>query len=276
MAFGETLAELRSELGITQEDLARRLFVTRQAVSRWERGDTTPGIDMLKLIAVTLGVPVTRLLDMPGVFCESCGMIISEESQLGSNADGSINGDFCKWCYEKGAFTEDVTLDEMIEDCAPRLAKNMGTSLDEAVSLMGAVLPTLERWAHVRSNEERYGAEARSLYGDKAVDDVNKRLLDMSQLEWDTKEELEGAIIVQLKAAMEAGDVAGISAGVLCSMHERWIRMHWGDEAYSPEAHASLGMGYLADPRFVEYYDSRAGEGATKFLADALQKYCLG
>ena len=42
MAFGETLAELRSELGITQEDLARRLFVTRQAVSRWERGDTTP------------------------------------------------------------------------------------------------------------------------------------------------------------------------------------------------------------------------------------------
>ena len=98
----------------------------------------------------------------------------------------------------------------------------------------------------------------------------------MSQLEWDTKEELEGAIIVQLKAAMEAGDVAGISASVLCSMHERWIRMHWGDEAYSPEAHASLGMGYLADPRFVEYYDSRAGEGATKFLADALQKYCLG
>ena len=75
---------------------------------------------------------------------------------------------------------------------------------------------------------------------------------------------------------MGAGDVAGISARVLCSMHERWIRMHWGDEAYSPEAHASLGMGYLADPRFVEYYDSRAGEGATKFLADALQVYCLG
>ena len=150
------------------------------------------------------------------------------------------------------------------------------SSTKEAVDPTKAPIPDLKRWSMVQANERTYGEEARMRYGDKAVDDANKRLLDMSQLEWDTKEELEGAIIVQLKAAMEAGDVAGISASVLCSMHERWIRMHWGDEAYSPEAHASLGMGYLADPRFVEYYDSRAGEGATKFLADALQKYCLG
>ncbi|MGN0072651.1 MAG: TipAS antibiotic-recognition domain-containing protein [Coriobacteriales bacterium] len=276
MAFGETLAQLRSELGITQEELARELFVTRQAVSRWERGDTTPGIDMLKLIAATTGVPVTRLLDMPGSYCESCGMILSDESQHGSNADGSTASEYCKWCFDKGAFTDEMTMDEMIEDCAPRLAKNTGCTLDEAVSLMGAVLPTLNRWAVVRENEERYGAEARSLYGDKAVDEANERLLDMSQREWDSKEELERAIIAQLKAAMETGDTAGLSARVLCSMHERWIRMHWGDAAYSPEVHASLGKGYLADPRFIEYYDSRAGEGATQFLADALQEYCLG
>ena len=46
----------------------------------------------------------------------------------------------------------------MIEDCAPRLAQNTGMSLDEAVSLMGAVLPQLERWRTVQENEERYGA----------------------------------------------------------------------------------------------------------------------
>lgn len=46
----------------------------------------------------------------------------------------------------------------MIEDCAPRLAQNTGAwSLDEAVSLMGAVLPQLERWRTVQENEERYG-----------------------------------------------------------------------------------------------------------------------
>lgn len=37
-------------------------------------------------------------------------------------------------------------MDAMIEGRAPRLAKNAGMTLDEAVSLMGAVLPSLERW----------------------------------------------------------------------------------------------------------------------------------
>ncbi|MDN0055512.1 helix-turn-helix transcriptional regulator [Collinsella ihumii] len=46
-----TLARLRRERGLTQEELARRLYITRQAVSRWETGATEPGIDMIKLIA---------------------------------------------------------------------------------------------------------------------------------------------------------------------------------------------------------------------------------
>ena len=128
MGFGETLAKLRTELGITQEELARELFVTRQAVSRWENGDTTPGIDMLKLIAVTTGVPVTRLLDMPGTYCESCGMILADETQHGTNADGSSASAYCKWCYDKGSFTDEMTMDEMIEDCAPRLATKRSRS----------------------------------------------------------------------------------------------------------------------------------------------------
>ena len=53
MAFGETLAQLRREKNLTQEQLARQLYVTRQAVSRWENGETTPSIDMLKLRRMT-------------------------------------------------------------------------------------------------------------------------------------------------------------------------------------------------------------------------------
>lgn len=45
--------------------MARRLYVTRQAVSRWETGETAPGIDMVKLICVTFGVPLERFFDMP-------------------------------------------------------------------------------------------------------------------------------------------------------------------------------------------------------------------
>lgn len=143
----DALARLRRERGLTQEELARRLYVTRQAVSRWEQGATEPGIDMLKLIARELDVPVTALLDMPEHYCQSCGMMFTGPGQHGHEADGSEAEDLCRWCYEGGRYTDDVTMDEMIEDCAPRMAEAMGWTVDEAASLLGAVLPTLRRWA---------------------------------------------------------------------------------------------------------------------------------
>lgn len=51
MILKDVLSTLRRERGLTQEQLAKRLFITRQAVSRWETGETAPGIDMIKLIA---------------------------------------------------------------------------------------------------------------------------------------------------------------------------------------------------------------------------------
>lgn len=47
MAFAEKLIAIRRDNNLTQEQLAAKLFVTRQAVSRWERGEVTPGIDMM-------------------------------------------------------------------------------------------------------------------------------------------------------------------------------------------------------------------------------------
>lgn len=146
MAFKDTLFPLRRERGFTQEELARKLYVTRQAVSRWENGDTEPGIDMVKLIAVALDVPVSRLIEMPERYCQSCGMILRDPSQYAAEADGTLTDQFCKWCYDQGTYVEDITMDDMIEDCAPRLAEYMHGTTDEAVSLMGAVLPSLKRW----------------------------------------------------------------------------------------------------------------------------------
>lgn len=159
MAFAEKLIAIRRAHHLTQEQLAAKLFVTRQAVSRWERGEVTPGIDMMKLIAAVTGEPLPHLLEMPEHYCQSCGMILTPED-CGTDATGATTDHYCKWCYDHGKYTYETTMEAMIEDCAPRLAQNTGMSLDEAVSLMGAVLPQLERWHTVQENEERYGAEA--------------------------------------------------------------------------------------------------------------------
>ena len=118
----DALAQARRERGLTQEELAARLYITRQAVSRWETGATEPGIDMIKLIARELEVPVMRLLDMPEYYCQSCGMMFTGPDQHGREADGTEVEDFCRWCYDQGAYTYETTMEEMIEDCAPRMA----------------------------------------------------------------------------------------------------------------------------------------------------------
>ena len=236
MAFAENLIAVRRAHNLTQEQLATKLFVTRQAVSRWERGEVTPGIDMMKLIAAVTGEPLPHLLEMPEHYCESCGMYLTPDD-CGTDANGKKTDHYCKWCYEQGEYTYETTMEAMIEDCAPRLAENTGMTLDEAVSLMGAVLPQLERWRAVRENEERYGEEARELYGDDAVDAANPR---------------------------------GPEAKKLARMHRHWVGLHWGSE---PEDGAYLGLvkGYLADPRFVSYYDGPCGTGATAFLVETVE-----
>lgn len=147
MSVGDVLVRIRKEQGLTQDDLARKLFVTRQAVSRWENGETSPSIDMCKLIAVTCDVPVIELLEMPDTpYCQSCGMPFFQPKDHGTEADGSPSEEFCSWCYDNGAFIEDESLEELVERCAPGMAETCHISVGEAVSFMAAVLPSLKRW----------------------------------------------------------------------------------------------------------------------------------
>ena len=185
-------------------------------------------------------------------------------------ADGSEAEDFCRWCYENGVYTYETSMDEMIEDCAPRMAEAMGWTVDEAASLLGAVLPTLRRWREVAENEKTYGEETRAAYGDEVVDAANKKYLAMGEAAHLQAEELAVAINEQLRRAMEAGDPAGPEARKLVEMHGRWLRMYWPDGTYTPEAHKGLADGYVADERFQAYYEKIA-PGAAQFLRDAIR-----
>jgi len=103
---------------------------------------------MCKLLAAALDVPVTRLLEMPPEpRCQSCGLPLDEETDYGSEADGTQSEEYCTWCYLDGSFTGEESLDAFIEHSAPYMAKAAGISEDEAVSYLAVVLPTLGRWA---------------------------------------------------------------------------------------------------------------------------------
>ena len=124
--------------------------------------------------------------------------------------------------------------------------------------------------ASIENFEATYGREARELYGDETIDASNAKFAQMSEDAWNAKKLLEKAVIAQLKVAMATGNTTSTAAQELTEMHAAWIQMHWPDGTYTPEAHKSLAEGYLADERFIAYYDSAAGDGATKFLVKAL------
>ncbi len=55
---------------------------------------------------------------MENKICQSCGMPIKSNDMLGINKDGSINNDYCKYCYKDGEFIDKVTMEEYIEMCS--------------------------------------------------------------------------------------------------------------------------------------------------------------
>ena len=97
------LKNLREKNNLTQEQLAERVQVTRQAVSRWETGETQPNTDTLKLLSRVFDVSINTLLGSPRqLVCQCCGMPLNEDGLISREPDGSYNEDYCKWCYANG------------------------------------------------------------------------------------------------------------------------------------------------------------------------------
>lgn len=105
MEMKEILKQLREGNHLTQEQMAQRQLVTRQAVSRWETGETQPNTETLKLLSKQFDVSINTLLGAPRqLICQCCGMPLNEDSLISRERDGSFNEDYCKWCYADGAF----------------------------------------------------------------------------------------------------------------------------------------------------------------------------
>ena len=97
METKNVLRQLRESHNLTQDQMAERLIVTRQAVSRWENGETQPNTDTLRILSKEFNVSINTLLGSPRqLICQCCGMPL-EDSIIGKNKDGSLNEDYCQW-----------------------------------------------------------------------------------------------------------------------------------------------------------------------------------
>ncbi len=72
-------------------------------------------------------------------------MPITDNSQLATNLDGSVNDDYCKYCYKDGKFIDDVTMEEYIDMCAQFGAQANMTN-EEMRAFCQKLFPTLKRW----------------------------------------------------------------------------------------------------------------------------------
>ncbi|MBP1565302.1 MAG: helix-turn-helix domain-containing protein [Oscillospiraceae bacterium] len=165
METKEIIREFRTKNKLSQDELAEKVFVTRQAVSRWENGETVPNTETLKLLSALFDVSINTLLGSPRqLLCQCCGMPL-EDSVISKENDGTFNEEYCKWCYADGEYMYS-DMDDLINVCVKNMVSEEHSE-EEVRSYLKATLPNLNYW-------KRY----KELGGNEAFEEFKKLLID--------------------------------------------------------------------------------------------------
>ena len=165
METKDVIFSLRTKKGLSQDELAEKVFVTRQAVSRWETGETVPNTETLKLLSEFFDVSINTLLGSPRkLICQCCGMPL-DDTLISRDKDGAFNEDYCKWCYADGEYTYS-DMDDLIDVCVGHMVSENFTE-EQARAYMKSVLPQLDYW-------KRY----EELGGGEKFEELKKQLID--------------------------------------------------------------------------------------------------
>lgn len=145
METKDVILELRTKKGLSQDELAGKVMVTRQAVSRWENGETVPNTETLKLLSKEFGVSLNTLLGAPRkLICQCCGMPLEDDEIISHDSDGTLNEDYCKWCYADGTYTYS-NMDDLIDVCVKNMINENFTE-EQVRAYMKDLLPKLDYW----------------------------------------------------------------------------------------------------------------------------------
>ena len=169
----DILYELRTKHGLSQDELAEKVFVTRQAVSRWETGETVPNTETLKLLSNLFHVSINTLLGSPQkLVCQCCGMPL-EDAILSKNKDGTINENYCQWCFADGTYTYS-NMDDLINVCVRHMVSET-VSEEQARAYMKALLPTLDYWKQYEELSDNGEFEA---FKQQLIREINELHID--------------------------------------------------------------------------------------------------
>ena len=156
METKDIIHELRMKKGLSQDELAEKVFVTRQAVSRWENGDTIPNTETLKLLSKVFDVSINTLLGSPRqLICQCCGMPL-EDGNISKEKDGIFNEEYCKWCYADGEYMYH-NMDDLIDVCVNHMA-NENFTPEQVREYLKDMLPKLDYWKQYKNldGEEKF------------------------------------------------------------------------------------------------------------------------
>jgi len=169
METKDIILELRNKAGLSQDELAEKVFVTRQAVSRWENGETTPNTETLKLLSKLFDVSINTLLGSPRqMICQCCGMPL-EDSNISKETDGFFNEDYCKWCYADGEYMYN-DMDDLIDVCVENMSGD-DFSPEQVRAYLQDMLPKLDYW---KKYKNLAGAEKFDEFKRKLMDEINE------------------------------------------------------------------------------------------------------
>ena len=164
----DVIFDLRTKRGLSQDDLAEKVFVTRQAVSRWENGETVPNTETLKLLSKLFDVSINTLLGAPRrLICQCCGMPL-EDALISREKDGTPNENYCKWCYADGTYTYG-DMDDLIDVCVRHMI-NESFSEEQARAYLKQLLPTLDYWKRYEELSDNGQFEA---FKQKLIEEIN-------------------------------------------------------------------------------------------------------
>ena len=169
METKDVLLELRTKNGMSQDELAEKAFVTRQAVSRWENGETVPNTETLKILSKIFNVSINTLLGAPRqLICQCCGMPL-EDAIISKERDGSLNEEYCQWCYADGTYMYS-DMDDLINVCVKNMV-NENCTEEQARAYLKETLPKLNYWKKYQELSDNGQFEA---FKKQLIDEINE------------------------------------------------------------------------------------------------------